>query len=126
VPAPVFKGVLDGGHPQHKGDGDHGDFLAESVDGREPIEQHDKQKVKVRHTMELLEQVFGKERQHSVLGGSHMVAGEHMVGVLLGRRVHGHRVIRHHHSHFSACVVLRAPPPEEHLGAHISSVLINF
>jgi hypothetical protein len=126
VPAPVFKGVLDGGHPQHKCNGDHGDFLPERVDRREPVEQHNKQKVKVRHTMELLEQVFGQERQHCVLGGSHVVTGEYMVGVLLGRRVHGHRVIRHHHAHFSTRVVLRAPPPEEHLRTHISRVSIIF
>jgi len=115
VSASVLKSVLDGGNSEHEGNWDHGDLFAKGVDGREPVEQHDEQKVKVGHSVELLEQVLGQERQHSVLGGPDFVAREHVIRMLRGWRVHRHSVVRNHHPHLPSDVILPAPPPEVQL-----------
>jgi hypothetical protein len=115
VSAPVLEGILDGGDSKHKRDWDHSNFLAKRVDGWEPVEQHDKQKIKVGHSVELLEEVFWEERQYRVLGGAHFVARKYVIRVLGGWSAIGDCVIWHHYSHFSAQVVLATAPPEEYL-----------
>ncbi len=58
VASPVFKNVFDGGHAEHEDDWHHRDLFAESVDGRNPIEQHDEEEVEVGEPVKLFEQVL--------------------------------------------------------------------
>lgn len=37
MPPPIFEQVFNGRHTEDEEDGDHGDLLAESVYGREPV-----------------------------------------------------------------------------------------
>ena len=73
------KTYLDGRDAEDEDDGDHGDFLAESRDGRNPVEQHDEQEVEVGEAVELFQQVLGHERQRRVLGGADAVVGVRLV-----------------------------------------------
>lgn len=55
--AAIFEEVLKRRDPQHKHHRDHGDLLAECIDRRHPIKQHNEDEVQIGHTVELLQQI---------------------------------------------------------------------
>lgn len=94
--APVLEQVFNRCHPQHKQHRKHGDLLAESVDRRHPVQQHDKYEIQIGHPVELFEEVAGQERQQRVFGGAYPVVRPFAVRVFFARRLRRHRVVRHH------------------------------
>ena len=72
---PVFEEVFEGGRGENKEKRKDRDLLVEGVDGRNPVEDDNEEKVDVCHPVELFKEVFWEECQGSVLGGGHLVTG---------------------------------------------------
>ena len=63
MPLSVFKEVFEGGGGENKEKRKDRDLLVEGIDGRNPVEDDNEEKVDVRHSMELFKEVFREECQ---------------------------------------------------------------
>ena len=66
---PVFEEVFEGGRGENKEKREDRYLLVEGIDGRNPVEDDNEEKVDVCHPMELFKEVFWEEGEGSVLGG---------------------------------------------------------
>ena len=80
--SPIFKDVFNGSHSQHEYHRQHGDLLPKGVDGRDPVEKDNEEKIEIGEPVELLEEVLGQEAEHGVLCGPDVVVGVAVVGVV--------------------------------------------
>ena len=101
VSPPVLEQIFDSGDNEDEDDGDHGDLLAEGIDGRHPVEEDDEEKVEVCKAMELFEKVPGNETEQGVLGGADPVVEVRRVRMLCRLRSRGHVVIWNNFTVFS-------------------------
>ena len=70
---PVLVEVFEAGRGENEEKRKDGNLLVKGVDGRDPVEDDNEEKVDVCHPVELFKEVFRKEGKGSVFGGGHLV-----------------------------------------------------
>ena len=71
---PVLVKVFETGRGEDEEERKDGNLLVKGVDGGNPVEDDDEEKVYVRHPVELFKEVFREEGEGSVFGSGYLVA----------------------------------------------------